>query len=200
VLDHRLPGIDGLETLTRLKRRDPNVCVVMITAYASVELAVDAMKHGAMDFLRKPVSPESLRGAVAAALHMKSERRGHVPFSPAVSHTPSILHLTLNGFQIERTGEDPASASPYDHVFSVVRFATGERHLVTVTLDPEEVERIARLSRRALTPQGAFWREQAEHFLAAHLWTDGRIPDQGRLTLTNISRDTVDVAAAWSSD
>jgi CheY-like chemotaxis protein len=68
LLDQRLPGIDGLETLRRLKRRDPDASVVMVTAYGSIELAVDAMKAGARDFLRKPVSPESLRGALKAAL------------------------------------------------------------------------------------------------------------------------------------
>ena len=40
----------------------------MVTAFASIELAVDAMKLGATDFLRKPMTPETLRGAVAAAL------------------------------------------------------------------------------------------------------------------------------------
>ena len=40
----------------------------MVTAYASIELAVDAMRMGATDFLRKPMTPETLRGAVAAAI------------------------------------------------------------------------------------------------------------------------------------
>src|ERR1700759_270455 len=71
LLDQRLPGIDGLETLRRLKQVDAAACVVMVTAFASIELAVEAMKIGATDFLRKPVAPEALRGAVKAALHMK---------------------------------------------------------------------------------------------------------------------------------
>jgi len=46
VLDQRMAGIDGLETLHQLKSRDANARVVMATAYASIELAVDAMKLG----------------------------------------------------------------------------------------------------------------------------------------------------------
>ena len=68
LLDQKMPGIDGLQTLKRLKERRAGGCVIMVTAFASIELAVDAMKLGATDFLRKPMTPETLRAAVAAAL------------------------------------------------------------------------------------------------------------------------------------
>ena len=75
LLDQKMPGIDGLQTLRRLKERAPDVCVVMVTAFASIELAVEAMKLGATDFLRKPMTPEALRGAVTAALAGRGGRR-----------------------------------------------------------------------------------------------------------------------------
>src|SRR6185369_6974530 len=68
LLDQRMPGMDGLETLRRIKHRDASARVIMSTAYASIELAVDAMKLGATDFVRKPMTPEIVRNAVAAAL------------------------------------------------------------------------------------------------------------------------------------
>src|SRR6185295_18741698 len=68
LLDQRMPGMDGLETLRRIKKRDPKARVIMSTAFASIELAVDAMKLGATDFVRKPMTPEVLRNAVIAAL------------------------------------------------------------------------------------------------------------------------------------
>ena len=68
LLDQKMPGIDGLQTLVRLKALKPEVCVIMVTAFASIELAVDALKLGATDFLRKPMTPETLRAAVSAAL------------------------------------------------------------------------------------------------------------------------------------
>src|SRR5262245_3505808 len=74
LLDQKMPGIDGLQTLKRLKERAPDACIVMVTAFASIELAVDAMKLGATDFLRKPMTPETLRGAVAAAIASRSPR------------------------------------------------------------------------------------------------------------------------------
>jgi DNA-binding response OmpR family regulator len=201
LLDQRLPGIDGLETLRRLKKRDSRVCVVMITAFASIELAVDAMKLGATDFLRKPVAPESLRGAVAAAFHLKAERRA-APAATQPFGQPSIVHLTMNGFQIvrEREGEDGSPLSRNDHQFTVVQFATGERHRVTVHIDPAAIERVERLTRRNLSGGGAFWREQAERFLASFLWAEGRVPDRDEVVLTEVSRDTIELAAAWQSD
>ncbi len=201
LLDQRLPGIDGLETLRQLRQRDPGVCVVMITAFASIELAVDAMKLGAVDFLRKPVAPEALRGALAAALHTRAERQAIRPSAIGLPVAkPTITRLTLNGFQIMAEHERSDAGSPHDHLFTVLQFASGERHQVTVRIDPEEVERVTRLSRRRLAPQGAFWREQAEAFLANTLWLNGRVPDTGCLTLTDLPRDIIDLAAAWQAD
>ena len=54
VLDLMLPGMGGLETLREIKRRDPDLVIVMITAYGSVETAVQAMRMGAHDYLTKP--------------------------------------------------------------------------------------------------------------------------------------------------
>ena len=95
VLDQRMPGIDGLETLRQLKSRNADACVVMATAYASIELAVDAMKLGATDFVRKPMTPETLRNAVTAALGKASVK----PVSPATGQ-PLIQTVTMNGFTI----------------------------------------------------------------------------------------------------
>ena len=90
VLDQKMPGLDGLETLRRIKERAPDACVLMVTAFASIELAVDAMRLGATDFLRKPMTPEMLRSAVAAAIASQSigaaaqERRGAAGVGHAV--------------------------------------------------------------------------------------------------------------------
>jgi DNA-binding NtrC family response regulator len=56
VLDFNLPGIDGLEALARIRERDPEAIVVMTTGHGSEQVAVDAMKAGAYDYLTKPVA------------------------------------------------------------------------------------------------------------------------------------------------
>jgi DNA-binding response OmpR family regulator len=68
LLDIKLPDLDGLEVLRRIKRRAPEQDVVMITAYGSVETAVQAMKVGAIDYLQKPFTPEEIRNVVSSVL------------------------------------------------------------------------------------------------------------------------------------
>jgi len=58
--DMRMPGIDGMGLLKRLKEISPETAVVMITAYGSIQNAVDAMKDGAKDYICKPINPEDL--------------------------------------------------------------------------------------------------------------------------------------------
>jgi DNA-binding NtrC family response regulator len=73
VSDIRMPGMSGIELLSKLKAADPEVPVVMITAYGTIEDAVEAMKRGAADYLLKPFSPEYLEGVVARVLGSHSE-------------------------------------------------------------------------------------------------------------------------------
>ena len=75
LLDLRLPGMDGLAALARFRAADPNVSIIMITGHGSVEMAVEAMKAGAYDFLTKPVSLSKLRMLLEKALG--EERKEH---------------------------------------------------------------------------------------------------------------------------
>src|SRR6058998_3589698 len=69
ILDMRLPDTDGLSVLRRVREVDPLLQVIVITAFGDVQSAVDAMKLGACDFLRKPYEMEDIVLAVQAAGH-----------------------------------------------------------------------------------------------------------------------------------
>ena len=60
VLDLKMPGMDGLEALARIKKRRPEIQVVLLTGHATVEKGVEAMKRGALEFLEKPVDLSKL--------------------------------------------------------------------------------------------------------------------------------------------
>ncbi|MCK5689998.1 sigma-54-dependent Fis family transcriptional regulator, partial [Myxococcota bacterium] len=58
LLDIKMPGMDGMELLERIKAIDTKIVVIMITAFASVETAVKALKEGAFDYVTKPIDPD----------------------------------------------------------------------------------------------------------------------------------------------
>ncbi len=77
VLDVKMPGMDGIDTLKEIKKEFPLVEVVMLTAHATVETAIEGMKIGAFDYLMKPCDIEQLVSKVteAAAKKRKHEEK-----------------------------------------------------------------------------------------------------------------------------
>jgi len=71
LLDLLMPGLDGIETLRRIKRIDPAAAVIIITAYGSVESAISAMKIGALDYVQKPFKHDDLLVVLEKALERK---------------------------------------------------------------------------------------------------------------------------------
>lgn len=189
VLDQRMPGMDGLETLRELKSRNANARVVMATAYASIELAVDAMKLGASDFVRKPMTPEVLRNAIAAALAK--------PSAPPQVTQPSIQTVTMNGFTILDDNETPAREE-HQRRFVVVS-PGGEKHEVVVEIQSDPIEYVQRMTGRHLAPDNSFWTSQARRLLSDFLWNEGKVPPMHRLVIRNLDPEKLPVAARWQA-
>lgn len=76
-LDVGMPRLGGIEALKRIRRRWPNLPVVILTAYGTIRLAVEAMKEGAIDFVTKPFEPGQLDSVVTTALE-RSELKGEI--------------------------------------------------------------------------------------------------------------------------
>lgn len=71
ILDVKMPGMDGLETLEKIRKKYPLVEVVMLTGHATVESAIDGMKYGAFDYLMKPCDMDILISKVGEAAKKK---------------------------------------------------------------------------------------------------------------------------------
>ncbi|HJZ96475.1 MAG TPA: sigma-54 dependent transcriptional regulator [Candidatus Solibacter sp.] len=74
LIDIKMPGMDGMELQARLKEADPELSVIIMTGYASVDTAVQSLKRGAYDYITKPVDPDELSHLVANALEHRRAR------------------------------------------------------------------------------------------------------------------------------
>jgi len=72
-VDVKMPGLPGMEVLERLRSTDPTIVAIVITGYATVSLAVEAMKRGAFDFLPKPFTPDEFREMTRRGLERRTE-------------------------------------------------------------------------------------------------------------------------------
>lgn len=72
LLDVRMPGLDGIETLKEFKKRRPLMEVIMLTGHASVESGMQGMQHGAFDYVMKPAEIDDLLEKIKAAYERKS--------------------------------------------------------------------------------------------------------------------------------
>ena len=90
VTDLRMPGIDGLEGLRSFKRKLPEVPVVIMTAFATVETAIEAMKAGAFDYIKKPFEPDELELVVNRAVEHGRLRRENANLKDALAGAFSV--------------------------------------------------------------------------------------------------------------
>lgn len=88
VLDLSMPGIDGLETLKRIKARQPDAEIIMLTGQGSIRTGIEAMKLGAEDYLQKPVNISSLMDKITEA----RSKRLLILQSQSIAEIEKILH------------------------------------------------------------------------------------------------------------
>jgi DNA-binding response OmpR family regulator len=104
LLDLRMPGMDGIELLRRIREGHPKVRVIMITAHGTIELAVEAMKLGAVDFIQKPCTPEEIRALVAKVMEREA-----IDESKAMDY-PTLMELCKRHVTDRRLEEAKAVA------------------------------------------------------------------------------------------
>jgi FixJ family two-component response regulator len=181
LLDQKMPVLMGTDVLRRLRVLVPQVRVIVMTAFGSVELAVEAMKLGAADFVRKPMTPETLRNAVAGALEGTKRNRAEEQKT-----------FTINGFAILRSSDVTADA-PNERRFIVSR-PDGSEQEVVVEIGEEAIREVQQ-SGLTISLEDPFWIAEAEHFLSDFIWNDGNVPATGILKLKGVeAADLAEVA------
>ncbi|NOJ98614.1 sigma-54-dependent Fis family transcriptional regulator [Corallococcus coralloides] len=103
VTDIQMPGADGFTVLREVKRRAPETEVVLVTAYASIPKAVEAIKEGAYDYLSKPFDPDEVALVVARALERQRQRRDAQGLAARVARMPDFHGLRGTSPALQKT-------------------------------------------------------------------------------------------------
>ena len=123
LLDMKMPGIDGLELLKRMKKIDDGCIYILITAYASIPTAIKALKDGANDYISKPIDPDELSQLVRNALEQKLLEKENRLLKDNVDELIMPVNLASKSKQMKRIKEMVYNAA---HTDSTV-LLTGER-------------------------------------------------------------------------
>ena len=112
ISDIRMPGMSGLDLLARLKAQKPELAFILITAFASPEDAVLAMKNGAFDYITKPFNVDEVRRIIQAALEKKQSQAAEPidDFPEIIGRSPEMMKI----FDlIKRVAPTPANVLIY---------------------------------------------------------------------------------------
>ena len=113
ITDIKLPKSNGMEVLLHVKENDPDLPVIVITAFGSIDNAVTAIRHGAFDYVTKPFKEERLRECVKKALqisrltsevrHLRQEVEGKYNFDNIIGNSPQICKVLQLAGDVART-------------------------------------------------------------------------------------------------
>jgi len=185
LLDQRMPGMSGTDVQAQVRHVAPATRLVLITAYGTIDMALEAMKNGAVDFLRKPFTADTLRLSVHAALERSVVTSSAVPADVVLD---AFTRTTINGYNFnllathvdDRTRERSAQ-------FEVAR-PDGLTAEVVVKLPPFVMELVKAYADCEQMPgDDRFWAALTEEALANYLWQNAELPPSNMLTINDLT-------------
>ena len=114
LLDIKMPGMDGLELQQRIREIDPNAIVIIITAYGSVETAVQALKQGAFDYITKPFDPDDLEHLIRNAVEQRRLRDENIKLREKIGEMTKMDEIIGTSPAMRRVLELVDTVAPTD--------------------------------------------------------------------------------------
>jgi DNA-binding NtrC family response regulator len=115
LLDIKMPGMDGMELQQRIREIDPQATIIFITAHASVDTAVQALKSGAFDYVTKPVDPDYLSHLIGKAIRERSLINENIKLKEQIAEFPKLDEII---------GEAPAMQKVFSLIETVAKTDT----------------------------------------------------------------------------
>ena len=166
LLDLRMPGLDGMEVLRRVAKERPEIKVIIITAYGSIDLAVEAMKLGAVDFLQKPFEVAQVREMVRRILEKEGEERGYFDYLALAKERISQGFYEIAGVYAQKAVFLNPNRPEALNLLGGISEATGNRleaykyYQAALANDPAYLParlNLERVAAQPYTPQGIIW-------------------------------------------
>lgn len=191
LIDQRMPGLNGMDVQAKIQEKSPETRTIMITAFGTIDLALDSIHAGASDFLRKPFTAETLRTAVKTALEKPAQKLLAVPIGLVCRE---FTRTTINGFSFDI---DPSEQQePHHHETKgldkwakfVVRHADDSPATVKVILPVYVMELVRAYIDSDTVPGGdSFWQALCEEALANYLWQNASLPPDRVLRIEDLT-------------
>ena len=184
LVDQQMPKFEGSEVVVQARERDKSARIIMMTAFATNELASQVLALGAMDFLRKPFSTDVLRGAVEVALSHPRLESAPVGAATAELPTPGQTGFSMpasswraNGFSFwpMPTPAVLPSGFEFGRLFQV-RAPDGKLSACFVGITPHIREQTQGQIGRELSDDDALWEEMCGRAVLNFLWEKAQTP------------------------
>lgn len=183
ITDYKMPGMTGIELEGEILRRDPSAKVLLVSGYGGIDTALEALNKGAMDFLRKPFTPDALRNSVRSVIERDRQQ------SPVTAVCREFSRQSINGTSFE------LKEKVYDEQFGdltcsfEITSQTGV-HPLTVIMPAFIQELIKAYIDSEEVPCGdRFFEAICEETVSTILSENNGVPPSGELVIDNLTKE-----------
>jgi DNA-binding NtrC family response regulator len=143
LLDIKMPGMDGIEFNRQIQGVDKNIIVVIITAYASVETAVQAIKDGAFDYVSKPIDPENITHIIRNAIEKRRLTKENIQLRQKIENLTSPDDIVGTSAQLQQVLKMVASVAKTDSTVMIRGESGTGKELIARAIHSNSLRRYA---------------------------------------------------------
>ena len=137
LLDIKMPGMDGMELQPRIKEIDPTATIIFITAHASVDTAVQALKSGAFDYVTKPVDPDYLSHLIANAIKQRALVNENIRLKEQIAEFPKVDEIIGESAAMQKVFELIETVAKTDTTVMIRGESGTGKELIARAIHPE---------------------------------------------------------------
>jgi len=183
ITDFKMPGMTGIELEGEILKRDPSAKVLIISDFGGIDTALEALNKGAMDFLRKPFTPECLRDAVRSVIERDIKQ------SPVTAVCREFSHQSINGSSFELKSKEIDEQFGDINCNFEITTQTGVQDLVVVM--PAFIQELVKayIDSEDVPCGGRFFEAICEETVSAALRDNNGVPPSGTIVIDNLTKE-----------